>query len=624
MNYLLQPIIQIEDSNGKPLVGGKVYVYKHGITPPVLADTYSDFSSHLNTNPIILDSLGHCTIIAEADTLYDVIIKDSNDLLQFSIVNASVIGGSGDITIENPPVEVKAGNGLKVDKTTLLDGTIQYKVSNNATNPNDKGTSNFVTGKDNYVESDYSIAEGTNNKILCTGNQEYKAQNIHVDGKDNNITLETVDKTYQSGYVEHSFTTSLNVVGDGNTVKHKGYCYSDFIFGQRNDVDYLGYSNFIGGNYNEVTNDNVVYLYDNIIYGSSNKVKGDTYANAIFGTYNECDSCSNVLVCGNSNKLKLSDPTDRYTNVDYSIIGGERNEAECMFGGVILGQDNKFSGNGDSHDTGFIIGQNNEITNGNNLGSYIFGINNKITGSNSHNFIFGAGNETYGYHQFCLGRNLKSNGNDLKITMGQENENKADTFLEIANGENVFEIKNDNTIYYKYNDGMVQLKPTTDNLVMVSVEAGQPEYKTFDEMLELITQGKYLVLVSGIPGAAFFFPVKSVSNDSIDFDGYDRIVSYKNDNTTEIIERNMVCVVDNVTERLSQSFENIKKCLDDNGSVVVKLDIVGYNMYALLRANAVTQDFILFSSTYIPNESTTPHTLTLKLNSDESIEFSEG
>lgn len=616
MNYLLQPIIQIEDSNGKPLVGGKVYVYKHGITPPVLADTYSDFSSHLNTNPIILDSLGHCTIIAEADTLYDVIIKDSNDLLQFSIVNASVIGGSGDITIENPPVEVKAGNGLKVDKTTLLDGTIQYKVSNNATNPTDKGDANFVLGKDNYAEGDYNLVQGENNVTYGKSNTIFGYNIKHNQaplGNDYNLINGHSHET--NGKFQYNIVNGYGLHVDND---NDSYVTNNAIFCSTCNITNADISDsFITGDYTTITN---VYIHSGNIQGCSN---------SIIGKNGQKSGVSYPVVLGYSNKL-IHDTDSTHGPSNNTVIGGYNEDhygystilgysnKTYDYGNYIFGQDNTSNGS-----YTWILGSRNDVKNA--YGTHILGDYNIVDYTtqdyNSNNVtIIGNG---------LVNRSNNNTGNG-KIVIGKHNEDNPDAFLEIAKGDdlsnpkNMLEIRHDDTIFYRYNNEMVQLKPTTDNLVMVSVEAGQPEYKTFDEMLELITQGKYLVLVSGIPGAAFFFPVKSVSNDSIDFDGYDRIVSYKNDNTTEIIERNMVCVVDNVTERLSQSFENIKKCLDDNGSVVVKLDIVGYNMYALLRANAVTQDFILFSSTYIPNESTTPHTLTLKLNSDESIEFSEG
>jgi hypothetical protein len=52
---------QFIDINGKPLVGGAVYMYVPNSLVP--KDTYQDINlSVLNTNPIILDSNGQCTI----------------------------------------------------------------------------------------------------------------------------------------------------------------------------------------------------------------------------------------------------------------------------------------------------------------------------------------------------------------------------------------------------------------------------------------------------------------------------------------------------------------------------------------------------------------------------------
>lgn len=157
MNYLLQPIIQIEDSDGNPLVGGKVYVYDHSTQN--LAVTYSDFQSHMNTNPIILDSLGHCVIIAEADKLYDVIVKNADDELQFSIINASVIGGTGDITIINPEVSVVAGTGISVTKTPMLDGSYRYTVALSA------DTINHFTSIDNSIQTIEGSIIGINSEL---------------------------------------------------------------------------------------------------------------------------------------------------------------------------------------------------------------------------------------------------------------------------------------------------------------------------------------------------------------------------------------------------------------------------------------------------------------------------
>lgn len=827
VGYLLQPIIQIENSDGKPLEGGKVYVYKLGITPPVLADTYFDFQGHLNTNPIILDSLGHCTIIAEDDTAYDVIIKNKDDELQFSIHNATVMGGSGEIVIENEPVSVIEGNGLKVEKETLLDGTIQYTVSNNAINPTDKGEANFVLGKDNYVESNYSFITGENNNLtggscstVAGKNNNVEITNDHgdisvigqnneargyfyggavVNGSYNKVTVSNEGAshgfTVQGSYNEIKNTNSLYdsiIVGSSNNIEAgenksifdssiignqnrvNSMQYGLHLFGYNNDVEtYIHNCGLIAGSYNSIDSTNRTNGVDNIVMlGNYNnqkvtttgggKIIGDyntidylnyttqfgphtgekyivsTYNHNIFGVNNEIYAAGNNVstigtgnkvygfynssIVGKDNKIGTSkteaensseynyecylfghnNTIDNVKNYDGSygqvadiyILGTENNVKQHEYLTTIIGNNNESLQPTNPTDISYdystrnvIIGEYNTYTNlfrssiigaRNDIKSRyncqaisVLGYQNKtdvaLAESQLRNTIIGDQNElsdtcshddakanpqqhsTYdnyiiGYHNkmnsdgtsygFIFGRAAKienkTNKRDTKLVIGEQNEDKADNFLEIAKDTytgtqgNILEVKYDDSIYYKYNGEMIQLKPSNDNLVLVSTDEGQPEYKTFDEMFELIEQGKYLVLVSGIPGVAFFFPVKSVTIDSIDFDGYDRIVSYKNDNTTEIIERKMVCAVDNVTQQLSQTFENIKKCLDNNGDVVVKLNIVGYNMYSLLHANAVTQEFILFSSTYIPNESTTPHTLTLKLNSDESIEIVEG
>lgn len=131
MNYLISPVIQLEDNDGKPLVGGKVYIYNHSTS--TLSDTYSDFDGSLNTNPVLLDSLGTCTIIADEGYFYDIEVKDSNDELLFTRLNVTPAGGSN-TEIINKETVVAAGNGISVTSTPV-NGTMKYTVSlNTATN----------------------------------------------------------------------------------------------------------------------------------------------------------------------------------------------------------------------------------------------------------------------------------------------------------------------------------------------------------------------------------------------------------------------------------------------------------------------------------------------------------
>ena len=110
LGYLLDPFIQIQNDNGTPIVGAKIYVYNADTTN--LATTYNDFEGHLNTNPVITDDLGNATIVADDGIEYDVSVYDANDLLLFtkkyiSIDKTSSAGGTTQVT---------AGYGISVEK----------------------------------------------------------------------------------------------------------------------------------------------------------------------------------------------------------------------------------------------------------------------------------------------------------------------------------------------------------------------------------------------------------------------------------------------------------------------------------------------------------------------------
>lgn len=128
MNYLGQTIIQIMDSYGNPIVNGKVYVYDSETQN--LATIYRDFDGHLQTNPAILDTLGHTVIIADEEKVYTVVIKDQYDNLQFTLENVRTVGtGGGSEPVEQQKVQVANGEGIAVTFETLLDGTVVYRVS---------------------------------------------------------------------------------------------------------------------------------------------------------------------------------------------------------------------------------------------------------------------------------------------------------------------------------------------------------------------------------------------------------------------------------------------------------------------------------------------------------------
>lgn len=169
MNYIWNS--QVIGSDGTPLVDGKIFVYKHNTSE--LANTYKDFEGHLNTNPVILDSLGHCNIIVDYG-YYDLIIKDKNDQLQFSILNVSY----SDSGISPETIEIVAGDNIRVSQdenvyTISLGDNVLTSISNLAlqvarfdTTKQDKLTAgDHITIDDNVIsvnEDFYTVSESDN------------------------------------------------------------------------------------------------------------------------------------------------------------------------------------------------------------------------------------------------------------------------------------------------------------------------------------------------------------------------------------------------------------------------------------------------------------------------------
>ena len=114
LGYLLDPFIQINNVNGTPIVGAKIYVYNADTTN--LAITYNDFEGHLNTNPVITDDLGNATIVADDGIEYDISVYDENDLLLFTKKYISIDKTSSAGTVTN----IVPGYGITVNRVILL------------------------------------------------------------------------------------------------------------------------------------------------------------------------------------------------------------------------------------------------------------------------------------------------------------------------------------------------------------------------------------------------------------------------------------------------------------------------------------------------------------------------
>lgn len=161
LGYLLDPFIQIQNDNGTPIVGAKIYVYNADTTN--LSTTYNDFEGHLNTNPVITDDFGNATIIADDGIEYDVSVHDENDLLLFtkkyiSIDKTSSAGGNTQVVAGYGVTVVRVGNVFTVSVDTDLIAT-----KDDLADKQDK-----LTGGANIEITDSNVINVVNRKELVT------------------------------------------------------------------------------------------------------------------------------------------------------------------------------------------------------------------------------------------------------------------------------------------------------------------------------------------------------------------------------------------------------------------------------------------------------------------------
>lgn len=125
--YLLGPAPQFFDANGKPLVGGKLFVYIAGTTTKAV--TYSDFYKTENTNPVVLNDLGTCMLIVPSANLYKIVLYDRKGNLLLTRDNVSVSSEQQIIYTTANKVE-SSDSTVDVTATTDPDtGIITYDIS---------------------------------------------------------------------------------------------------------------------------------------------------------------------------------------------------------------------------------------------------------------------------------------------------------------------------------------------------------------------------------------------------------------------------------------------------------------------------------------------------------------
>lgn len=126
------PKLKFFDSNGVPLIGGKLFTYEAG-TASTKQTTYTDSTGGTaNTNPIILDARGECDCWLDPSLLYKFTLSPSSDtdpptnpiwtvdniasaasgVTAENIYALTNVAGTNSITADSPPVITTYSDGL--------------------------------------------------------------------------------------------------------------------------------------------------------------------------------------------------------------------------------------------------------------------------------------------------------------------------------------------------------------------------------------------------------------------------------------------------------------------------------------------------------------------------------
>lgn len=137
--YLLDPAFQVENNNGKPVVGGHLEVYLAGTDTKYITYQNWDYTENPFKIPLTMD--GRAVILVDSSQHYDLYAYDSYNNQIFSRLNITPIRGDGISQIYHDwslkgqgtqisPLGVKRYKNLAVDNTmTAYEGTVKGKGS---------------------------------------------------------------------------------------------------------------------------------------------------------------------------------------------------------------------------------------------------------------------------------------------------------------------------------------------------------------------------------------------------------------------------------------------------------------------------------------------------------------
>lgn len=198
------------DSNGDPLVGGKLYTYEAGTTTP--RETYSSLGGAANANPVILDANGECDVWITEGLSYKFVLKDSSDVTQWTVDNISLLSPDAESIVTKTTTYTATVNDSIILVETSAGWTLSLftAVGNSGKHLTIKKTSNDF----NALTIDANGSETIDGATTTSLNTQYESIRLFSDG----TGWQVLDRRTSAGWISYAPTyTGFGTISNNDT-----------------------------------------------------------------------------------------------------------------------------------------------------------------------------------------------------------------------------------------------------------------------------------------------------------------------------------------------------------------------------------------------------------------------